>query len=207
MGTSFLIVKLLVQTSYFYIIEIKMRLATKILILFVILAISLELTNARRGGGSRGSSSRGSYSRGSYSRGSSSRGSSSSVSSYKKSKARKAISTLKKAAVVGLGAYAAYKVAKATKKFAKRVFEGPKFEYNTWNSYRRADGYLCREDSHCNWLDRNFECQTVKDFSWTPITRFNNLKPTGECGCNAGLDWDEDNLECRSGGLGAGYIV
>jgi len=180
-----------------------MRLATKILILFVILAISLELTNARKGGGSRGSSSRGSYSRGSSSRGSSSR-----VSSYKKSKARKAISTLKKAAVIGVGAYAAYKVAKATKKFAKRVFEGPKFEYNTWNSYRRADGYLCREDIHCNWLDRNFECQTVKDFSWTPITRFNNLKPTGSCGCRAGLVWDDDNLECRAdGGLGAGYIV
>ena len=125
-----------------------------------------------KGGGSRGSSSRGSYSRGSYSRGSSSRGSSSRVSSYKKSKAKKAISTLKKAAVIGVGAYAAYKVAKATKKFAKRVFEGPKFEYNTWNSYRRADGYLCREDIHCNWLDRNFECQTVKDFSWTPIVSF-----------------------------------
>ena len=38
-------------------------------------------------------------------------------------------------------------------------------------------------------------------------TRFNNLEPTGECGCNAGLVWDEDNLECISGGLGAGYIV
>ena len=82
---------------------------------------------------------------------------------------------MKKAAVVGVGAYVAYKVAKATKKFAKRVFEGPKFEYNTWNSYRQADGYLCREDSHCNWLDKNFECQKVKSFGWATIVSFKAL--------------------------------
>ena len=79
---------------------------------------------------------------------------------------------MKKAAVIGVGAYAAYKVAKATKKFAKKVFEGPDLDFDTWDRNRQADGYLCIVDSHCSWLDRNFECQTVESFGWNPIVSF-----------------------------------
>ena len=79
---------------------------------------------------------------------------------------------MKKAAVIGIGVYAGYKLAKATKKFTKKVFKDPNLDFATWDRNRQADGYLCRDDSHCNWLDRNFECQTVKDFSWTPIVSF-----------------------------------
>ena len=76
---------------------------------------------------------------------------------------------MKKAAVIGLGAYAGYKLAKATKKFAKKVFEDPDLDFATWERNRQADGYLCRSDSHCSWLDRNFQCQRVGSFGWTPI--------------------------------------
>lgn len=63
-------------------------------------------------GGSRGSSSRGSSSRGSSYGGSKSR------STYAKSKKSKAISTLKKAAVIGAGAYVGYKLTKAAAQFS-----------------------------------------------------------------------------------------
>ena len=57
-------------------------------------------------------------------------------------------------------------------------------------------------------MDLNAGNQYLIIFSFSIFqSRFNGLPPTGECGCKAGLVWDDDNLECRSGGLGAGYIV
>ena len=79
---------------------------------------------------------------------------------------------MKKAAVIGVGVYAGYKLAKATKKFAKKVFKGPDLDFDTWNRNRQADGLLCIFDSHCSWLDSNFECQKVGSFGWTPIVSF-----------------------------------
>ena len=60
-------------------------------------------------GGSRGSSSRGSRYGGSSTK---------SRSTYSRNKKSKAISTLKKAAVIGAGAYVGYKLTKAATKFS-----------------------------------------------------------------------------------------
>ena len=79
---------------------------------------------------------------------------------------------MKKALVIGAGAYVGYKLAKATRKFAKKVFKGPDLDFDTWNRNRQAEGILCITDNHCNWLDENFECQKVGGFSWTPIVSF-----------------------------------
>ena len=123
-----------------------------------------------RGSSSRGSSSRGSYSRGSYSRGSSSRGSGLSRSAYNQKKKSKSLSTLKKAAVIGVGAYVGYKATKGAAKLFKKAFQGPDFDgpdFDTWNRWRQVDGILCITNSHCNWIDPNFECQQVRSFGWT----------------------------------------
>ena len=120
-----------------------MRLYTRIIILLVIITISIELTNARtrNSGGSK---------------------------PYKPSKPPgSTIKKLKKAALIGVGVYAGYKLSKATAKFANRVFEDPDIDFDTWNRRREADGFLCRTDNHCNWLDENLECQQVEEFGWT----------------------------------------
>ena len=40
------------------------------------------------------------------------------------------------------------------------------WSFNDWNSWRQADGFLCRNDNDCIWLDNNLECQPVRDFGW-----------------------------------------
>ena len=102
--------------------------------------------------------------KGSSSRGSSSRGSGGSTAKSKKSKA---LSTLKKGAVLGVGAYVGYKATKAAGKLFKKAFSynnGPDFD--TWNRWRKNDGILCIKNSHCSWIDPNFECQQVGGFGW-----------------------------------------
>merc|ERR1711971_1035332 len=148
----------------------KMRLYTRIIILLVIITMSLELTNAkkRNSGGSKPSKPPGST-----------------------------IKKLKKAALIGVGVYAGYKLTKAAAKFAN--FDDPDIDFDTWNRWREADGFLCRTDNHCNWLDENLECQQVEEFGWTVSAdyRFNDQEPTGECGCKDGFVWDGDELECK----------
>merc|ERR1712156_1325715 len=146
--------------------RIKMRLSLKLLILFVIFVACFEMSNSKRGGGGRGGGSRGSSSsRGGSRWGGSSRSHSSSNPSFgsKKSKRQKAISTLKKAAVVGAVAYGAYQVGK---------------------------------------------------FGWTINSGwFGGEKPIGECSCDDGFEWDDDDLECerqwgRYFGMGIiGFII
>ena len=75
------------------------------------------------------------------------------------------IKKLKKAALIGAGVYVGYKLTKAASKFAN--FDDPDIDFNTWNKRREADGFLCRTDNHCNWLDENLECQQVEEFGWT----------------------------------------
>ena len=41
------------------------------------------------------------------------------------------------------------------------------WSFNDWNSWRQADGFLCRNDNDCNWLNNNLECQPVRDFGWS----------------------------------------
>ena len=77
-------------------------------------------------------------------------------------------STLKKAALVGGGAYVGYKLGKMRSKFSLK----PKtpdfdFEFDDWNSWREADGFLCRKDSDCTFVDGSMECQDY-ELAFTP---------------------------------------
>merc|ERR1711971_746226 len=141
-------------------------------------------------GGSRGSSYRGSSTK--------------SRSTYSRNKKSKAISTLKKAAVIGAGAYYGYKLTKTAAKFSSFVwgYNSQDWSFNDWNSWRQADGFLCRNDNDCNWLNNNLECQPVRDFGWSINSNWfgGNSRPVGECGCNYGFEWDDDDLECEVDG-------
>jgi hypothetical protein len=117
---------------------------------------------------------------------------------------------LKKAAVIGAGAYIGYKVTKATGKALKKAFGGREIEYDSWNTWRQRYGFLCKIDNHCNWLDRNLECQQnwIKPTGWT-LSSDNPFgsQPTGQCVCQKGFVWDDKKWKCNKAGLGAVYIV
>ena len=71
---------------------------------------------------------------------------------------------LLKGAAIGAGAYGVYKLGQLSTRFDGNGFGG--YGVNDWNSWREADGMLCRKDSDCNWLDRHMYCQDYElDFS------------------------------------------
>ena len=114
-----------------------------------------------------GGSGRGS---GGYSSRGSNFGSSSGKRGFGTPKKSKALSTLKKVAVVGAVAYGAYKIGQFKSRFDGHSFGNnynPGYNFNQWESWRKADGFLCRNDNDCNWLDRNLECEPVRDFGWS----------------------------------------
>ena len=76
---------------------------------------------------------------------------------------------MKKAAVIGAGAYIGYKATKATGKLLKKAFGGRDIEFDSWNTWRQRYGFLCTTTLHCNWLDKNLECQPgwIKPTGWT----------------------------------------
>lgn len=74
-------------------------------------------------------------------------------------------SKLKKAAIIGVGAYGAYQVGKLAAKAATWPFRNA-FSFNDWNSWREVDGMLCRNTNDCTWIDRQLYCQDYElDFS------------------------------------------
>ena len=78
-------------------------------------------------------------------------------------------SRLKKAALVGVGVYAGYKLTKMASKFAgRRGFTNydSHYDFDDWNDWREADGFLCRNDNDCEWIDDNLSCEDYElDFS------------------------------------------
>ena len=80
-------------------------------------------------------------------------------------------SKLKKAAVVGVGVYGVYKVNKLRKKFGKRSWSRKSYEFNDWNDWREADGFLCRSDNDCQWIDQRLSCEDY-ELEFTPVVSF-----------------------------------
>jgi len=203
-----------------------MRLAVKICVILVILASICEVNHAKkRKGGSSSSrpSSSSSGSRPSSSSGSSLKtritnafkpkkrpsGSSSGSPPKPKSKLK---SRLKKAALVGVGVYAGYKVAKLASKFSSRGSGwGNSYKYNDWNDWREADGFLCRSNKDCQWIDDNLNCEDY-ELEFTPLAGWfggDTISIRGECTCEQGLFWNDDDLSCdrRSPISGIGAII
>jgi len=191
-----------------------MRLAVKLCVILVILASICEVNDAKKRGGSRPSSS----SSGSRPSSGSSirtritnafkpkkRPSGSSFGSPPKPKS-KLKSRLKKAALVGVGVYAGYKLTKMASKFAKRRAEGRRgftnydshYDFDDWNDWREADGFLCRSDNDCEWIDDNLSCEDY-ELDFTPSAGWYGgdvISIRGECSCREGTVWNNGQLSC-----------
>ena len=135
-------------------------------LIFLTLVFILEVSSSPKkggGGGSRGS--RGSPgSRGS--RGSS--GGGSSITGGRKPKGSK----LKKAFITGVGVYSAVQLAKLSKKFPKKK-KG--YDFDDWDDWRKAEGFLCRNNLDCSWIDTRMDCGDY-ELGFTPSVS-HNVKP------------------------------
>merc|ERR1719470_173264 len=125
----------------------------------------------------------------------------------------KSSSTLKKAAAVGWGLFSAYRKNKAKKKFKKKK---PKFHidqeprddeelFNQWDTWREADGFMCRDNDDCNWLDEDLRCEKYKMSVLSQRRQSINqgwfggqaMAVVGECHCQRmNQIWDKQELQC-----------
>jgi len=131
----------------------------------------------------------------------------------KESKVKK---RLKQAALIGAGAYVGYKLGKLKEKFSNRKWGGhssssshisigsssirrrPRYDFDDWNDWREADGFLCRSNDDCKWFDGNLNCEDYElDFS--PARGWfggDTVSIRGECTCEQGYRWNEQQLSC-----------
>jgi len=130
---------------------------------------------------------------------------------------------LKQAALIGAGAYVGYKLGKLKEKFSGRDWDQggwdghsssdvhvsigggssihtsqPSYNFQNWNDWREADGFLCRNNDDCKWLDGNLNCEDYElDFS--PAAGWyggDTVSIKGECACEEGFRWNEGELSC-----------
>lgn len=137
--------------------------------------------------------------------------------------------------VIAGSAYVGYKLGKLRSRFmvTRPIYlpgAGHGIEFDTWNEWRSSDGFLCRNDSDCNWIDSNLNCQNYTlDFtprvratlfcvrsrlkkwamSYIPIQGQwfggNVSQTTGVCLCDSdNLFWDDDYLACKAASSGLG---
>ncbi|XP_040573869.1 uncharacterized protein [Lepeophtheirus salmonis] len=126
----------------------------------------------------------------------------------KKKKGSK-LKTLKKAAVIGAVAYGGYKVGQLTSRFSNFGHSNNMgYGFNDWNRWRQQDGFLCRNNNDCVWIDPSLECDDYKlDFSPSNLWFGGDVASIkGKCECRNNFLWNDDDLHClkRSGGFGGG---
>merc|ERR1719186_131217 len=66
--------------------------------------------------------------------------------------------SMKKAALVGLDTYTGIKLQKIKSRFQKATWKQKgkeSWDYSAWSSAANSEGFLCREDTDCNWLDED----------------------------------------------------
>jgi len=120
---------------------------------------------------------------------------------YKKKSKTK--SNLKKAAVIGATAYGAYQLGKLSNRFGGYGggygYGGHRYGYNDWNRWREIDGFMCRNDNDCNWIDQRLYCQDY-ELKFTPSALWfggDAASIVGECACPRGMVWDNYELRCE----------
>jgi len=180
-------------------------LANLVLITGIFLFTTIQEVNSKGGGrggggGSRGGGSR--YSGGGWGSRGSSGGYKSISGSSTKSFAPKSSSNWKKAATFGAGAYVGYKVSSMLGGAYRPIYYGGHYyNYNNWNSYARVDGWVCRDDRDCTWIDPYLGCDD-REFSVNYINGAwpwkNDLK--GRCACRDGFWFHRDDGQCITNG-------
>ena len=76
--------------------------------------------------------------------------------------------TLKKAAMIGAGAYVGYQLGQATHRFGG-WHHGGGWDWNDYNRWRQEDGMLCRNNQDCTWMDRSMNCEDYEVIQLYPI--------------------------------------
>ena len=81
----------------------------------------------------------------------------------------KELPTLYKNEVNGLVAYTSKQIEELSNKFSSFGWtqNEPGYSFNNWKTWRESDGFLCKDDTDCKWLDSNMKCQGWKSFDWT----------------------------------------
>ena len=81
----------------------------------------------------------------------------------------KELPTLYKNEVNGLVAYTSKQIEELSNKFFSFSWtqNEPGYSFNNWKTWRESDGFLCKDDTDCKWLDSNMKCQGWKSFDWT----------------------------------------
>ena len=123
---------------------------------------------------------------------------------YKSKASKKSFGkNIKKAVAFGAGAYIGAKVAKKlTKGFAKIakgvfLFSGVNYNLAQWRQFSDVDGWLCRNDKDCDWIDPQLGCH---DRSFN-IQRVNAAWPwkaqlKGQCTCNDRFIFNQEEGSC-----------
>jgi len=122
----------------------------------------------------------------------------------------------KKALAFGAGAYIGAKVIKKIgKAFKPKIFffGGRDYDFDEWRGFSRIDGWLCRSDRDCEWMDRNLGCDD-REFSINVVNAPWPWKAelVGRCGCEDGYWFDRDNGSCNQYDAGligkiAGWLI
>ena len=81
----------------------------------------------------------------------------------------KELPTLYRNEVNGLVAYTSKQIEELSNKFSSFGWtqNEPGYSFNNWKTWRESDGFLCKDDTDCKWLDSNMKCQGWKSFDWT----------------------------------------
>jgi len=62
--------------------------------------------------------------------------------------------------VSGAVAYGGYQIGKLTGRFSSYGYGGRGgWGFNDWNRWREIDGFMCRDDNDCKWIDERLDCQ------------------------------------------------
>lgn len=95
--------------------------------------------------------------------------SSSSTSDDTPKRPLKELPTLYKNEVIGLVAYTSKQIEELSNKFSSFGWtqNEPGYSFDNWKTWRESDGFLCKDDTDCKWLDSNMKCQGWKSFDWT----------------------------------------
>ena len=81
----------------------------------------------------------------------------------------KELPTLYKNEINGLVAYTSKQIDELSNKFSSFSWtqSEPGYSFNNWKTWSESDGFLCKDDTDCKWLDSNMKCQGWKSFDWT----------------------------------------
>ena len=71
---------------------------------------------------------------------------------------------MRKVTVIGAGVFSAEQLEKLSFKFPK---ENLTYNFDEWNDWREAEGFLCRKDKDCSWISHMMECSD-NELQFTP---------------------------------------